>query len=106
MSCLHKIKCEFLLSTANRLRIFWYFAIVILLKFFHPLKICQHTKFHGSTVTGTIFASTSEVLKSHHHHIQSSVKENYSNVGMFMIFHFIKLCLSAAVRELSPQNKT
>jgi hypothetical protein len=32
-----------------------------LIKDVHPLKIYQHTKFHGPTLTGASFASTSEV---------------------------------------------
>jgi hypothetical protein len=35
-----------------------------LLKVVHPLKIYQHTKFHGPTLTGASFASTSGVLTS------------------------------------------
>jgi hypothetical protein len=34
---------------------------MVLLKVFHPLKIYQYTKFHGPTLTGANFASTSEV---------------------------------------------
>jgi hypothetical protein len=37
---------------------------MVLLKVFHPLKIYQHTKFHGPTLTGSNFAFTSEFLKS------------------------------------------
>jgi hypothetical protein len=31
------------------------------LKLVHPLKLYQHTKFHGPTLTGVSFASTLEV---------------------------------------------
>jgi hypothetical protein len=34
---------------------------IVLLKVVHPLKIYQYTKFHGPTLTGASFASTSEV---------------------------------------------
>jgi hypothetical protein len=34
---------------------------MVLLKVVHPLKIYQHTKFHGPTLTDATFASTSEV---------------------------------------------
>jgi hypothetical protein len=33
----------------------------VLLKVVHPLKVYQYTKFHGPTLTGASFASTSEV---------------------------------------------
>jgi hypothetical protein len=33
---------------------------MVLLKVAHPLKIYQYTKFHGPTLTGADFASTSE----------------------------------------------
>jgi hypothetical protein len=34
---------------------------MVFLKVVHPLKIYQYTKFHGPTLTGASFASTSEV---------------------------------------------
>jgi hypothetical protein len=37
---------------------------MVLLKVVHPLKIHQYTKFHGPTLTGASFASTSEVWTS------------------------------------------
>jgi hypothetical protein len=45
-------------------------AQVVLLKAVYPLKICQHTTYHGPTLTGASFAYTSVVWKSNHHHIQ------------------------------------
>jgi hypothetical protein len=39
---------------------------MVLLKVVHPLKIYQYTKFHGPTLTGASFASTSEVLNIRH----------------------------------------
>jgi hypothetical protein len=38
---------------------------VVLLKVGY-LKICQHAKLHGPTLTGASFASTSEVINVHH----------------------------------------
>jgi hypothetical protein len=59
MVCLHKIKCEFLLPTARDVRVFgFFFAKVVLLKVVHPL---EHTAFHGPTLCGETFVSTSEV---------------------------------------------
>jgi hypothetical protein len=40
------------------------FVFFVFDKNFHPLKIYQYTKFHGPTLTGAIFASTSEVWTS------------------------------------------
>jgi hypothetical protein len=37
---------------------------MVSLKVVHPLKIYQYTKFHGPTLTGASFASTSEVRTS------------------------------------------
>jgi hypothetical protein len=37
---------------------------MVLLKVVQPLKIYQYTKFHGPTLNGESFASTSEVLTS------------------------------------------
>jgi hypothetical protein len=37
---------------------FWILAKVALFKFVHTLKICQRTKFYGSTLTGASFAQT------------------------------------------------
>jgi hypothetical protein len=34
---------------------------MVSLKVVHPLKIYQHTKYHGPTLTGASFASISEV---------------------------------------------
>jgi hypothetical protein len=41
--------------------VFFYFDKMILLKVVHPLTIYQFTKFHGPTMIGASFASTSEV---------------------------------------------
>jgi hypothetical protein len=40
---------------------FLFLTKVVLLKVVYPLKIYQYTKFHGPTLTGANFASTSEV---------------------------------------------
>jgi hypothetical protein len=40
------------------------FFFIFLLNIVHPLKIYNHTKFHGSTFTSKSFASTSEVWMS------------------------------------------
>jgi hypothetical protein len=46
--------------------IFVYFILtkMVLLKVVHPLKIYQYTQFHGPTLTGSSFASTSDVWTS------------------------------------------
>jgi hypothetical protein len=41
--------------------VFFVFDKMVLLKDVDPLKIYQYTKFHGPTLTGASFASTSEV---------------------------------------------
>jgi hypothetical protein len=41
--------------------VFLVFAKVILLKVAYPLKICQQTKFHGTTLTGATVSSTQTV---------------------------------------------
>jgi hypothetical protein len=41
--------------------LFFYFAKVILLKNFLPLKIYQHTRFHGTILTGPSYACISEI---------------------------------------------
>jgi hypothetical protein len=43
---------------------FFVLTKMVLLKFVHPLTIYQYTKFHGPTLTGASFASTSEVWTS------------------------------------------
>jgi hypothetical protein len=43
---------------------FLFLTKMVLLKVAHPLKIYQYTKFHGPTLTGASFASTSEVWTS------------------------------------------
>jgi hypothetical protein len=62
MSCLHKTNYEFQHSNGP---MFVFFVFdkneMVLLKVVHPLKIYQYTKFHGPTLTGASFASTSEV---------------------------------------------
>jgi hypothetical protein len=35
---------------------------MVLTKVVHPLKICQHTKYRRPSLTGSSFASMSEVL--------------------------------------------
>jgi hypothetical protein len=37
---------------------------MLLLKVVHPLTTYKHKKFHGTTLTGASFASTSDVLTS------------------------------------------
>jgi hypothetical protein len=44
--------------------VFFVFDKMALLKVVNPLKIYQYTKFHGPTLTGASFASTSEVWTS------------------------------------------
>jgi hypothetical protein len=39
----------------------FFFTKMAELKVVHPLKIYQYTKFHGPTLTGASFASTSDV---------------------------------------------
>jgi hypothetical protein len=41
--------------------LFFYFAKVILLKIVLPLKIYQHTKFHGPMLTGASYACITEI---------------------------------------------
>jgi hypothetical protein len=61
MSCRHKIKQVFQFSTVRNVRISSFIAKVVLIKVVYPLNICQHTKFHGPTLTGTSSASNSVV---------------------------------------------
>jgi hypothetical protein len=64
MSCLHKKKTmNFNIQTAAMF-VFFVLTKMVLLKVVHPLKIYQYTKFHGSTLTGASFASTSDVWMS------------------------------------------
>jgi hypothetical protein len=44
--------------------VFFVFDKMVPLKVVHPLKIYQYAKFHGPTLTGESFASTSEVWTS------------------------------------------
>jgi hypothetical protein len=44
--------------------VFLAFDKMVLLKVVHPLKIYQYIKFHGPTLNGASFASTSEVWTS------------------------------------------
>jgi hypothetical protein len=37
------------LSTSHQVRIFLFFTKTVSFNVVHPLKICQHTKFHGHT---------------------------------------------------------
>jgi hypothetical protein len=66
MSCLHKQKFEFSLSTALHGRTSCFFPLtkIVWLKAVHPFEVCQHTKCHGPTLTGACFTSTSEVCTS------------------------------------------
>jgi hypothetical protein len=59
MSYLHKTKC--FISTEIHVRVFVFFAKVVLLNVVHPLKIHHNTKFNDPMLTGASFASTSEV---------------------------------------------
>jgi hypothetical protein len=52
------------IQTAAMFVFFLFLTKIILLKVVHPLKIYQYTKFHGPTLTGASFASTSAVLTS------------------------------------------
>jgi hypothetical protein len=61
-----------------------------LIKIVQPLNNCQHTKFHGPTLSGASLL----LPHSHLRHIQRSIQENnYSAklVGMSVIFHCVKL---------------
>jgi hypothetical protein len=60
MNCLKKLNMNFNVRTPSMF-VFLFFTNVVLLKLVYPLKICQHTKFHGRALTGASFASTSEV---------------------------------------------
>jgi hypothetical protein len=44
--------------------VFSFLTKIVALKVVHLLKIYQYTKFHGPTLTGASFASTSDVLTS------------------------------------------
>jgi hypothetical protein len=44
--------------------LYFFLTKMVLLKVVHPLKIYQYIKFHGPTLTGASFASTSEVWTS------------------------------------------
>jgi hypothetical protein len=59
MSCLHKTNYEFNIQTAAMFVFF--LTKMVLLKVVHPLKIYQYKKFHGPTLSGASFASTSDV---------------------------------------------
>jgi hypothetical protein len=65
MSYLHKTKRQFLIPTARHVRKFWFLAKVVLLKAVRLLKINQHAKFHGPTLSGECFASTSSFNVRH-----------------------------------------
>jgi hypothetical protein len=75
-----------------------FFAKVVGLKVVHSLKICQHTKFHGPTLTGTIFRNhlrsvkipPSPYSKAPLRKIMIQIKL----VGTSMIFNFSKLRFS------------
>jgi hypothetical protein len=62
MSYLHDTKCEFQISTARHVRIFWGFRKGGLVSCCLSFEY-QHTKFHGSTSTGE-FCITSEIWTS------------------------------------------
>jgi hypothetical protein len=71
---------------------------VIFLKVVSPLMIFQHTKFHGVTLTGTVFTSTSEIVKTPQSpYSKAPLKKTAVKiklVGMSMSFHFTKRRLS------------
>jgi hypothetical protein len=52
---------NFNIQTAAMFVFFLFLTKMGLLKVVHPFKIYQYTKFHGPTLTGASFASTSEV---------------------------------------------
>jgi hypothetical protein len=89
------------LSPENKIRIlnynrptcsyFWLFAKVFLLKVVRPLKIYQHTKFHGPTLTGEIFASTSDVWTST---ILECLKLDIRNSGVVVTFNVMTSLLN------------
>jgi hypothetical protein len=49
------------IQTAAMFVFFLFLTKMVSLKVVHPLKIYQYTEFHGPTLTGASFASTSEV---------------------------------------------
>jgi hypothetical protein len=55
---------NFNIQTAAVFVFFLFLTKTLLLKVVHPLKLYQYTKFHGPTLTGASFASTSEVWSS------------------------------------------
>jgi hypothetical protein len=55
---------NFNIQTAAMFVFFLFFTKMVLLQVVHPLKIYQYTKFHGPTLTGARFASTSEIWTS------------------------------------------
>jgi hypothetical protein len=58
MSYLRKTKCEFHISTASQVRIFFKSSLI---KSCSSLKVYRHTTFHDPALTGTSVATTSEV---------------------------------------------
>jgi hypothetical protein len=51
---------NFIIQTAAMF-VFSVLTKMVFLKVLHPLKFYQYAKFHGPTLTGASFASTSEV---------------------------------------------
>jgi hypothetical protein len=62
MSCLHGTNKNFKFQPAGTS--YFFLTKVVSFKVFQHFKIYQRTKFHGFTLTGPIFTSTSEVLTS------------------------------------------
>jgi hypothetical protein len=75
----------------------WFFAEVIVLDDVHPLKICQHTKFQGPTLSGAIFRIHLRSLKIHHRHIKNSVKENNDSNRTSRHVHDLSLYQTSSV---------
>jgi hypothetical protein len=71
-------------------------AKVVLLKVVYPLKICQHTKYHGPTLTGQIFHPPQQFENPTIAIFKRSVKKiiiQTNLVGMSMISHCTRLRL-------------
>jgi len=63
MIYLHKTNVNFKFQLSAMLVLF-IFLKVVSVKVVHSLKICQHTKFHGSKLCGVNFATASVVRTS------------------------------------------
>jgi len=55
-SCLHKKNIDFNFQPLSTF-VVWIFIKIVSLEVVHPLKIYQHTKYHGPTLNGKNFAS-------------------------------------------------